>query len=338
VKRKTGGKLLNLCILLALGSLPLTGCVHLPAKKTAPVAEPLPDAIASAFKDLSTNSFKADETLLEVNVRYALRRVELSFADKASSNIVIEYYQVRNRKTPSPVIVLLPISGGGYEIENHFARYFAKHGFAVALVHRREVNDETPTALAIEQWLRENISANEHVLDWVQTRPELDPERIGAFGISMGGIQAALLAPLDKRVKAATFGLAAGDVPYVLAHSREKSIARHRAKYLREHGIDLHEFEDQLRKVITYDPVLLAPYMDSKRVLMVLGMWDTVVPFGKGWELRKKLGCPETVLLPTGHYTALLCVPYVKYRCLQFFKRKLEVSNVRPGLASRLIK
>jgi len=140
----------------------------------------------------------------------------------------------------------------------------------------------------------------------------------------MGGIQTALITALDKRIKAATFGLAAGDVPFVLAHSTERSITRHRAKYLREHQMDLTTFQEQFRKVVTYDPMLLAPYIDSRQVLMVLGMWDTVVPFGKGWELRDKVGRPETVLLPTGHYTALLCVPYVKYRCLRFFRRKLE--------------
>jgi len=321
-----GGYLNASTLFLLLGMLGLTGCVHLYQKTAVRSAEPLPEAVASAFNNTFTNSPKSDEKLIEVHGRYAQRRVELSFADSfASSNIVIDYYQLRNTKTPSPVIVLLPISGGNYEIESYFARYFARHGLAVALVRRHELDDQTPTPLAIESWLKQKITNNKRVLDWIQTRDELDQERIGLFGISMGGIQAALLAPLDPRIKAATFGLAAGDLPFVLAHSTEKTIVRHRAKYLREHQINIVEFQNQLAKAISYDPILLAPYMDPKKVLIVLGMCDTVVPFAKGWELRQKLGRPETVLVPTGHYTALLCVPYIKSCCLGFFRRHLDL-------------
>jgi dipeptidyl aminopeptidase/acylaminoacyl peptidase len=219
---------------------------------------------------------------------------------------------------------LLPISGGGYEIETHFARYFVKRGFAVALVHRLEIGKVTPTADAIDTWLRQNIRRNQQVLDWIQTRQELDKERIGLFGISMGGIQTALLMPLDRRVKAAVFGLAAGDLPFVLSHSTEKSIRKHRAAYMKTHGLSLTEFETELRKAIHYDPASLAKYVAPDKVLLVLGVCDRVVPFKKGWELRRQLGCPETVLLPTGHYSALLCVPYVEHRCRSFFRRRLE--------------
>lgn len=309
------------CLILAL--LCFTGCVHLPEQKSSSLPKALPESFARGITLAASNSFECEEKLIEIERQYS--RIELSLPNRAGgSNITIDYYQLPGSKKPSPAIILLPISGGGYEIENHFARYFARHGLAVALVHRIEIGKVTPTPPAIDGWLKENISNQKQVLDWMQTRKELDPERIGAFGISMGGIQAAMLTPLDPRVKAATFGLAAGDLPFVLAHSTEKSIARHRGEYMRSHHLTLDGFQAELRKAITYDPNLLAAYVDPQKVLLVLGMWDTVVPFGKGWELREKLGKPETVLLPTGHYTALLCVPYVKYRCLRFFRRHLK--------------
>ena len=302
----------------------LAGCVHLPPKRAARLPKPLPTCVASEFNAPAARPSKCEETLVKNESRYALRRVELTFDRiSATSNITIDYYQVEGRARPSPVIVLLPISGGGYEVESHFARYFAKHGLAVALVHRREVGKQTPKASEIEGWLKQNIACHKRVLDWIETRSELDAHRIGLFGISMGGIQAALLTPLDDRVKAATFGLAAGDLPFVLAHSTEKSIARHRAEFMRAHQMNRAQFQDELRKAITCDPALLAPYVEQQRILLVLGFCDTVVPFDKGWELRGKLGKPETLILPTGHYSALFCIPYVKNRCLHFFRKHL---------------
>jgi acetyl esterase/lipase len=312
------------CLILTLPFF--VGCVRLPGPNQARLPQPLPDSLSAQFTGTVSNSFQSHEKLIGLDRWYS--RIQLTFTNcTTTSNITIDYYQLRGKSAPSPAIILLPISGGGYEIENHFARYFARHGFAVAIVHRIDVRSVAPRAAAIDEWLKKNIANQKQVLDWMQTRKEIDPGRIGVFGISMGGIQAALLAPLDPRIKTAIFGLAAGDIAFVLSHSSEKSIARQRTEFLRSHNMPLEEFQSALQKAITYDPNLLAPYLDPKQVMLVLGMWDTVVPFGKGWELREKLGRPETVLVPTGHYTALLALPYIKYRCLRFLRGHLKPSR-----------
>src|SRR5256885_12138631 len=41
------------------------------------------------------------------------------------------------------------------------------------------------------------------LLDYAQTRPEVDPARLGCAGLSGGGLQTLYLAALDQRVKAA---------------------------------------------------------------------------------------------------------------------------------------
>jgi pimeloyl-ACP methyl ester carboxylesterase len=306
--------------------LPATGCVHLRLHTPPQAAQPLPASIAAEFALAGGKMLQCHESVLEIHRKYTLLRVELCpTASSLGTNIAVDYYRLPYSN--SPVIVLLPISGGGYEAESHFARYFAKRGFAVALVRRGEMSHETPTPAAIEAWLKQNMSDNKRVLDWVETREELDAKRIGLFGISMGGIRAALLVALDQRIRAATLGLAGGDLPFILAHSTEKGIARRRADFLRNHPMSVAQFESELRKTITYDPALFAPYVDPRKILVVLGIWDTVVPFKKGWELRKELGRPETLLLPTGHYTAVLCVPYVESQCLRFFRKHLATKG-----------
>src|SRR5258706_6624109 len=128
----------------------------------------------------------------------------------------------------------------------------------------------------------------------------------------MGGIRAAFLAPLDSRIRAAVIGLAGGDLPYIIAHSKENGIVHRRTPYLERHGITQNEFEQELRATLACDPLTVAPSIDPHKVLLVLATFDACVPSKKGFELRRAIGKPETIIVPTGHYTALLYIPYVK--------------------------
>src|SRR5206468_3078909 len=128
--------------------------------------------------------------------------------------------------------------------------YFARRGLAVALVHRTKVGDAPMELGAINVWLKQRVAEQQRVLDWVGTRPELDAGRIGIFGISIGGIQGALLTAVDERVQAAVLGLAGGDLPYILTHSTEKGIVRRREEFLRERQLTSGQLEDDLRRSI----------------------------------------------------------------------------------------
>src|SRR5262249_24538650 len=44
------------------------------------------------------------------------------------------------------------------------------------------------------------------LIDYIETRPECDPDRIGCAGLSGGGLQTLNLAALDTRIKAAVGG------------------------------------------------------------------------------------------------------------------------------------
>ena len=304
-----------------------TGCVELPLHTPVRPPAPVPQALAAQFQS-RPELVELHSDVLEQHRQYVLRRVELGSTNESPAlKLNLDYYQLS--PSVSPVIMLLPISGGGYEAESHFARYFARRGFAVVLVRRQEINEQNPTAEAINDWLKQSIADNKRVLDWIETRPELDHARIGLFGISMGAIRGALIAPLDQRIRAAALGLAGGDLPFILSHSTEKSIVRDRNKFLREHQMSLAEFQNVLAKSITWDPSLLARYADPAQTLLLLGVFDTVVPFKKGWELRKQMGHPETVLLPTGHYSSVLCIFYVEHECLEFFRWHLRDRQFR---------
>jgi hypothetical protein len=57
-------------------------------------------------------------------------------------------------------------------------------------------------------------------------------------------------------------------------------------------------------------------------MLLVLACCDRVVPIRKGRELRDRMGRPETIFLPTGHYSALLCLPYLQHESFKFLRKR----------------
>jgi pimeloyl-ACP methyl ester carboxylesterase len=321
-----------------IGALLFSGCVHLPASRfNRATPAPLPAWATNSLAGSGTLAFKTHEKELEARRGCTIKQVELAVeSNPAGSPTVLEYYQLT--RGTNPVILLLPVSGGGYQIERFFARYFARHGFAVLIVHRAKIARELNEIATINDWMKQRMVDLRQVIDWVETRPELDAGRIGVFGISMGGIQGTILTAVDERVRAAVLGLAGEDLPYILTHSTEKGIVRRREAYLRERQLPLERVEEELRQTVVWDPKTLAPCIDPQRALLVLGVCDTTVPFKKGWALRKSIGRPETILLPTGHYTALLCIPYIERRGRKFFQARFDTERQdglpRPTLAS----
>lgn len=264
------------------------------------------------------------ESNLESNVRFTVQRITMPTATGRTNRLLeLDYYRPAGTNR-APVLVVLPIIGGGYPLEKHFSAYFARQGMAAVLVRRERLKRTLEDVRDINEALRQAAIDARQAIDWIETRPELDASRIGAFGISMGGIRAAFLTPLDSRIRAATIGLAGGDLPYVIANSREGGIVRRRTPYLEKHGITKAQFECELRNVMACDPLAVAGSIDPDKVMLVLATFDAAVPTKKGFELRRAMGNPETIIVPTGHYTALLFLPYIKSACARFFKEKLR--------------
>ena len=301
-----------------------SGCCHFRCHSRSAGPQPLPPSLAAEYAGVKPNEFLATEKELAVRAKYTIKQVEfpaLTALQPSSRKIVLEYYSPSG-PGKKPVILVLPILGGSYDVEKYFASYFAKRGLAAVIVHREQRGKDPENADELNALLKQTVLDNKLAIDWVESRADLDPDRIGVFGASMGGIKGALLTPLEKRVRAAVLGLVGGDLPYILAESTEAGIARRRKALLQSRQITVQELQAQLQKGIRCDPNTFAPYIDRQKVLLILAACDTVVPIKKGLELRAKMGKPETILVPTGHYSALLCIPLIQSASLKFFKKK----------------
>jgi hypothetical protein len=297
------------------------------------IAPKIPAHLAAEYQYPRKPMAGVSQKEMEANSHYTLREIRFPVSSfEGERELVLDYYDLNSpRKTP--VILLLPILGGSYDVERHFANYFAKRGYAVVMVHREKKSKELARVDYLNAMLKQTVLDNRRAIDWIETQPDLDAQRVGVFGISMGGIKGALLTPLEPRVRASVLGLAGGDIPYIITHSTEKGIIKRRNQVLKEQNLTLEELHTRLSEGINCDPLVFAEYVDPARVLLVLASSDTVVPICRGKLLKEKMGNPETITISAGHYTAILYVPYIQREAFQFFERKFYPRKEGKGAA-----
>jgi len=94
-------------------------------------------------------------------------------------------------------------------------------------------------------------------------------------------------------------------------------------EYIAEHHITRAEFQREMAG-LDWDPKNAAAFVDPKKVCLVLGFCDCVVPFKTGRALRADMAKPETVVLLSGHYTSYLYLPYIRHVARGFLGRRFR--------------
>jgi len=239
------------------------------------------------------------------------------------AQITFEFYEPSG-DSPSPVVLLMPILNGQKHLMRPFATKFARNGYAAVIidtVQRRTLLDDLGDP---EPAIRLSIQRHRRVIDWVETRPDLDASRIAVFGASLGGFNALYLSAMDPRVSVVTTALVGGSLPYVLVNSDERRIVEATEAAKARLSMDDEQLLDFLSENIETDVLALAAHMNADRVLMVLTKYDTTVPYDSQLRLRDAMGNPEAITLPTSHNMAAAYLFYLRSRILKFFDRKLS--------------
>jgi dienelactone hydrolase len=161
-------------------------------------------------------------------------------------------------------------------------------------------------------------------IDLLASRPEIDPQRIGITGISLGGIIAATAAGADPRLHRAGLILAGGDLLRIIHHARE---TRPLSKMIQ--SLPPPERADVEAKIAAVDPLKFAPALRDRaqqgRVLMINAGQDEVIPRECTDKLATALGMADRVtwLDGLGHYTALAELPRALRTTAEFFAQDL---------------
>ncbi len=241
-----------------------------------------------------------------------------------NNTVVCEYYRPRG-KGPFPAVVGLHILGGDFDLLRLFCRSLAHNGVCalfLVLPHYGPRHAPGGPRRAIGPDPHQSVQAmTQAVLDirraaaWLAQRPEVDPQRLGVFGISLGGITAALVAAQEPRLHNALLLLAGGDLRRLNWQSPELAPVR---REIARRGLSL---EEVLRIMRAVDPVTYAHRLKQRRVLMINGRYDQLVPPQCTEALWQAAGRPPIQWWDCGHYTAMRFVFVAIRETVDFFRR-----------------
>jgi len=232
----------------------------------------------------------------------------LNTPEESNNTVYCEYYRSRH-SGPRPGVIVLHILGGDFALSRLFCNALAQHGADALFVkmpyygprrdpasRRRMVSlDPRETAAGMTQAVLDIRRATA----WLAAQPDIDGQQLGIFGISLGGITAALAATAEPRLHSACLVLAGGDLTQLNWDAPEASPVR--ARWLAAGGTREQYFE--ILKAI--DPVTYATAARGKRILMLNAQDDEVIPRACTESLWRALGEPEIHWYSGGHYSVV---------------------------------
>lgn len=208
------------------------------------------------------------------------------------------------RAGPAPAVVFLHYLDGDLALPRLFCRSLALRGVPALLLkmpyyHERRTGtdrrmvspDFDLTAAAVRQAALDVRYARAYLA----ARPDVDGDRVGVAGISLGGVVGSLAFQLDRRLERGCFLLAGADLPTMLWESRLTT--KYRAEAERA-GLTKADLAAACRAV---DPASYPGRRAGRPVLLLAGRGDDVVPAACTAALAAALEDPEVAWYAGGH-------------------------------------
>lgn len=242
-----------------------------------------------------------------------------------------------------PAVICIHILEGNFELVHMTCSVLASRGIPAIMFKLPYYGERSPPggrrALAANPKLfvgalSQSFQDVRRTIDLLASRPEIDPQRIGITGISLGGIVAASAAGAEPRLSRAALILAGGDLPYIIHHARETRILSQTIRRLPA------EQRTALEKSIdAVDPLRHAAGLRDRarrgKVLMINAAQDEVIAPQCTEKLATALGIADRVvwLEGLGHYTAMAALPKALKTTADFFAEDLP-PGVKPAEAA----
>jgi len=291
-------------LLFALQSLPVSGAVR-PQKDA-------PDSFQSALR---VEEEASAYTLYEARFPTA-RPSRFPANNTVWGHLFVPKPPQADGSKPACVLVLPVMAAPNAWIELRFVHAFLERGFAVLWIempyqfHRRPHPSQPSgqvflarTAARLRDNFVQSVEDARRALTWLGRSGLVDKDRIGLFGISLGGMVAASLYSTDDRPKGAVLLLAGADFPSLV---RDGSMT---SEFVREAGIEEGELRRAWRGI---DPSDHREDNRGKQVRLVNAHWDAVVPRANALKLKEAFPGSRQLWVPLGHYSAALHLPWIR--------------------------
>jgi dienelactone hydrolase len=249
-----------------------------------------------------------------------------------NNTVHCEYFAPRGEGRHAGVVVL-HILGGDFELSRLCCQSLSLHGVGALFVKMPYYGPRRPEGVSVRMVsddLDQTLSGmTQAVLDirraaaWLAAREEIDANRLGITGISLGGIVGALAASAEPRFEKVCLILAGGNLEQIILESEETREIRERWA---KRTFDPQTIRQQLKQV---DPLTYAGNLKSRQIVMFNAKHDRVIPQACTEALWKAAGEPEIHWWNANHYSAIWYLPAALIEISQFFAEQ-ESSRLTP--------
>ena len=298
----------------------LTSCAQ--PQNSAPQYDP--ELIFGYDKNLPLN---AQESVVEETNQYTVYKVVYRSArdQKVPAFFILPKNRPENEKLPC--IILMHGLGGDKRMFQMMWGLLTQAGFALfaidAQYHGERKPEESSPFFGMYPYrtrdaLIQTVIDLRRAVDYLETRQEIDPKRVGYIGASMGGILGAIFAGVDSRVQAPVLLDAGGDWK-ILVEKSALSLWRDTAQTAPE------RVREVLKVMDVVDPVHWVGRISPRPVLMINGDADNVVPVESNKALHNAARDPKTIVwYRGGHVPPHDQIPTVYAQITQWLNQHLK--------------
>ena len=228
---------------------------------------------------------------------------------EVNNTVHAEYFRPKG-DGKRPAVVVLHILGADFALARYYAARLASGGVGALFMKLPYYGERRPpgrpgrflstdvgeTSAAMRQAVCDVRRAG----SWLAGRPEVDAGRIGVTGISLGGITSALVLAVDPAFERGVTILAGGNLDEILWTMDEAGADRWRRDWLAAG----HTPADLKALTRDFDPIHHADRLRGKKLLMMAGNVDEVVPPASARNLWEAAGRPPIRWFDCGHYSS----------------------------------
>lgn len=230
-------------------------------------------------------------------------------ATPENNTVHAEYYLPKG-KGPFPGVIVLDITAGDQSLSRNLSTFLAQKGIAGLFVQMAYYGPRRPTGSRLRLLspdLNHTLAAvRQTVLDlrlaaaWMASRKELDGKRLGIMGTSLGSFMAALTGEMEPRLGRVVVLLGGGG--FVEAYYDHPKAERYRKVYEALGGTK----EKLARLLAPVDPLTCAANLKERKLLILAGKRDDIVPPRMAEALWKASGAQKIVWYDCTHYGAIV--------------------------------
>jgi dienelactone hydrolase len=226
-----------------------------------------------------------------------------------NNTVHAEYYRPHG-PGPFPGVIVLDITAGDQSVSRSICTHLARHGIAGLFVQMAYYGPRRPPGstlrLVSADYLHSLEAIRQTVLDlrcataWLASRPELDAARLGILGTSLGSFIGTLAAEMEPRLGRVVVLLGGGGL--VDGYYDHPQAAPFRTAWEAVGGT-----REKLAKLLApVDPLTCAANLRDRRVLILAGKRDDIVPPKMAEALWEATGKQKIIWFDCTHYGAVV--------------------------------